>query len=357
MIPQLIYCADGNKKFSDIAIKNGFLYGARLPSKFHNPIYFADQDWKNPDKESYIKAMQEHKPRIATVIDWDNNTDYGTVMDWAVGISDIVDTIIIIPKIHNTIHLIPETINGKSVRLGYSVPTSYGGTELLLSEFGRRPVHLLGGSPHKQMELCNYLNVHSIDGNYHQKMASERRQVFSNIRLIKSAQKSFPKCKDFSELDFYDIYTAFDISCKNVKIGWYGIKNLFIRFGEVTDIPAIINIYKQHKSKLGFLRNVTVAEHISKKECLVAVNSENIPIGFVLFHTRLDGITTIYDIASKYPNQDIGKALILSVPKPIRLKCMDNNEAIYFYEKMGFEKIGEKEGKNKNLNVYYKDKD
>lgn len=31
-------------------------------------------------------------------------------------------------------------------------------------EFGRRPVHLLGGSPHAQMEMRHYMNVVSADG-------------------------------------------------------------------------------------------------------------------------------------------------------------------------------------------------
>ena len=40
---------------------------------------------------------------------------------------------------------VPEQIGGKAVRLGYSVPTKFGGTEVPLWEFGQRPVHLLGG--------------------------------------------------------------------------------------------------------------------------------------------------------------------------------------------------------------------
>jgi hypothetical protein len=45
------------------------------------------------------------------------------------------------------------------------VPTKYGGTDLFLSEFDGWPVHLLGGSPNRQLNLAYYLEVVSADGN------------------------------------------------------------------------------------------------------------------------------------------------------------------------------------------------
>ena len=64
MIP-LIYCARGNKRFMQIAVNAGFLYGGQLPGTIYlniAPLYFADQNWKNPQKEKYFAAIAEYKP-------------------------------------------------------------------------------------------------------------------------------------------------------------------------------------------------------------------------------------------------------------------------------------------------------
>ena len=68
-VPKLIYCAGGNPRLAQIAVEHGFEYGARLPDSTYYPMYFADQDWKNPDREKYMKALSEHKPYMATVLD------------------------------------------------------------------------------------------------------------------------------------------------------------------------------------------------------------------------------------------------------------------------------------------------
>ena len=54
---ELIYCGGGNAKFAQIAIDAGFLYGAQLPSTVYHPLHFADQNWKRPDREKYMKAV------------------------------------------------------------------------------------------------------------------------------------------------------------------------------------------------------------------------------------------------------------------------------------------------------------
>lgn len=128
-------------------------------------MWFADQDWKAPDLTKYARAVAEHRPEVATVLDWEHDNQLPEVLAWAEEIAPHVARVVVIPKIPGRVGEIPETVGGKPVILGYSVPTKYGGTNCGVWEFGRRPVHLLGGSPQAQMEYADYLNVVSADGN------------------------------------------------------------------------------------------------------------------------------------------------------------------------------------------------
>jgi hypothetical protein len=49
-------------------------------------------------------------------------------------------------------------------RIGYSVPTRYGGTTICPTKF-IGDVHLLGGRPDVQRSLANHMQVASLDGN------------------------------------------------------------------------------------------------------------------------------------------------------------------------------------------------
>lgn len=189
----LIYCADGNARFAEIAIKAGFLYGAQLPPRgLPYPPYFADQNWKTPDRERYMAELEKHKPYMATVLDWERWDQLPEVLGWAEDAALYVEEVIIIPKVIGGVSSIPRVIGNKPIRLGYSVPTKFGGTLVHPVEFLGWPVHLLGGSPLVQARLgglfslnkprlfsdAEQLNVVSADGNYHHKMATRYNQYF-----------------------------------------------------------------------------------------------------------------------------------------------------------------------------------
>jgi hypothetical protein len=174
-IPELVYCADGNPEFARIAVGLGWRYGARLPSTVYQPVWFADQDWKRPDLAKYAAAVAEHKPEVATVLDWEHDDQLPDVLAWAETVAPHVGRVVVIPKVPGRVHEIPETVGGRPVVLGYSVPTTYGGTTCCVWEFGRRPVHLLGGSPQAQMGYAQYLNVVSADGNMAAQQARKGR--------------------------------------------------------------------------------------------------------------------------------------------------------------------------------------
>lgn len=218
---EVIYCAAGNKRFAEIAIDAGMHTGAQLPATVYYQPYFVDQNWKNPNREKYMAELAKYTPYMATVLDYDSNTTHEEVMSWANEASQYVQVIVIIPKVWGTIDCIPHTINGKPVRLGYSVPTTHGGTDVPLSEFSNRPVHLLGGSPEDQIELAKFLNVKSIDNNYIQKMAAQYCQYWS-VHIVSGARnKIYPTLREVGIGGGNDaIYRAFEISCRNIMTAW-----------------------------------------------------------------------------------------------------------------------------------------
>lgn len=169
-MPELIFCYGKNPSYVPIALAAGFRYGAQLPCSTYAPLYFADQNWKQPDRATYIAALAQHRPVVASVIDWEHAEQLADVLSWAEDAAPYVEQLIIIPKVSGQIGRIPRQIGGRPIRLGYSVPTSHGGTDLMLWEFMDWPIHLLGGSPQTQMRLARDWfgdQVVSVDGNMH----------------------------------------------------------------------------------------------------------------------------------------------------------------------------------------------
>lgn len=189
-VPSLIWCADGNYDHSLAALSAGWLYGVRLPHRGilpDTPLHFADQDWKRPDRIRYMEALRQYRPALATVIDWEEESQLHEVLSWAEEASEhVAEAVLIIPKVPDRIGDIPESIGGKEVRIAYSVPTSYGGSPLGLWELKNRTIHLLGGSPQKQHEIWMYLrgvsDVKSMDGNMAKKMATSRCLYWDRTR-------------------------------------------------------------------------------------------------------------------------------------------------------------------------------
>lgn len=212
-IPELIYCADGNARFAKIAIDSGWLYGAQLPARgLHYPPYFVDQNWKNPDLPQYATLVAKHRPKIASVLDWERPEQLPEVLAWAETIAPFVEIVMIIPKVIGGVASIPRGIGGKPVRLGYSVPTSFGGTAVPLSEFNGWSVHLLGGRPDRQYRLAHFLNVVSVDGNYHGMKARRFCEYFYHGQWI----------PDGGQTKWDAPYVVFERSCQNILAMWRG---------------------------------------------------------------------------------------------------------------------------------------
>jgi hypothetical protein len=225
--PELIYCANGNARFAKIAIEAGFTYGAQMPGTVYFPPQFVDQNWKNPDQERYMQALELHRPHMASVLDLEHEAQFDEVMAWAEGAAVFVEVVMIIPKVFGIVPRIPRRIGGADVRIGYSVPTKHGATELPVWEFAGRPVHLLGGSPHAQIRLAKYMDVISVDGNMAHSMANNFCAFWDPTKSTRRG--IWPTLKDYDGKPWGDgsdkadaPYEAFRRSCENIMGAWRG---------------------------------------------------------------------------------------------------------------------------------------
>lgn len=140
-------------------------------------ITFIDNDYFHYDHAHHLSVVQQFKPKYCTVRDAmtpeqcakDQIQYYPLeqILEWAEELSQHAENVMIIPK-YLCLDKIPEKF-----MLGYSIPTSHGGTPLSLSMFQGRRVHLLGGSWRNQLAAIYELHddVISMDNNHVHKIA------------------------------------------------------------------------------------------------------------------------------------------------------------------------------------------
>ena len=170
-----------------IAVTAGMSYGlrstARVPtcvSLFNgrHDVQFIDNDFHDYDHAFHVNYVKQHRPRYATVRDimterqcQDAGIEFYTlaqVLEFADEMRQYADNVIVIPKF-DCLYQIPADLV-----LGYSIPTTYGGTPLPIEAFQGRPVHLLGGSWKQQRNALEILgdDVVSVDNNQIQLLAN-----------------------------------------------------------------------------------------------------------------------------------------------------------------------------------------
>ena len=126
-----------------------------------------------------------------------------------------------------------------------------------------------------------------------------------------------------------------------------------IRPATEEDYPQIKRIANQHRQFLPFVMRVSIVEATKGGEVYVAHVGDHV-VGFVNFHKRRDGTTTIHEIAVDRASggTGVGKSLVGLLDRPIMLKVTQDNPANQFYQKLGFEIVGTQHGKIRPLNVY-----
>lgn len=223
----LIFCAGKNPTFAAIAIAAGFRYGAQLPCATYGPVWFADQNWKRPDRTRYMQALAAERPHMATVLDWERPEQLPEVLGWAEDAASLVERVLIIPKLaswSNPLDRLPRRIGHAQVVAAYSVPTRHGGTDLPIRSFAGWPVHLLGGSPHEQMRLARVFAAHgamvvSVDGNMHMRQANLLGAFW---RAEKGRKGHWVQLSEVGDGDFGrdSNVEAFRRSCHNIMDAW-----------------------------------------------------------------------------------------------------------------------------------------
>lgn len=238
-VPTLIYCADGNQRFAEIAIRRGYKYGAQLPNTIYFDPHFADQAWKTPNRPGYMAALAKYRPALASVLDWEREEQLSEVLEWAEEAAQhVTDSVIIIPKVIGGINRLPRTIGGKSVRLGYSAATTFAGTPVSLGEFRGWPVHCLGGSPVVQMDVARKTDCHSADGNYIQNMA--RRNCHFYCPGSRSKHNNWPTLREAGLYIAWNApYAAFELTCIAVPMAWAGYSGADIYEAQMSFISSI----------------------------------------------------------------------------------------------------------------------
>ena len=172
-----------------LAVQAGLKYGIqsahyRLCPYTHelsgrHEVAFIDNDYFNYEHSKHLAAVKELKPKYATVRDVMTEEQcaaagmeyysLGVILEWAEELAEYAENVIVIPK-YDCLDKIPDKF-----MLGYSVPTSHGGTPLPVEMFKGRRIHLLGGSWKNQLAHMAALgdDVVSLDTNYVQNIAKQ----------------------------------------------------------------------------------------------------------------------------------------------------------------------------------------
>ena len=188
----VIFCWGGGDNSCCLAVRAGWMYGVRsgdiktaehvCPVVARSPrhkVQFVDNDFHDYDHAHHAEIVRQFRPKYATVRDIMTPEQckaagiayypFEQIMEWAAEIAEHATNVIVIPK-YDCLDQIPD-----KYMLGYSVPTSYGGTPLPVESFRGRRVHLLGGSWKAQLAHMAVLgdDVVSLDNNHINIIASQ----------------------------------------------------------------------------------------------------------------------------------------------------------------------------------------
>lgn len=127
-----------------------------------------------------------------------------------------------------------------------------------------------------------------------------------------------------------------------------------IHNGTPDDAALCQRMTRQHPKSFPFVMLPALRE-CAERGTLLIVYVESQAVGFVSYRARRDGWHTIYELCvhKDWQRQGIGRALLYSVPMPVRLKCpVDLISSNAFYEKMGMRLERVDTSKKRALNVW-----
>jgi hypothetical protein len=183
----LIYTSGNNRQYAQLALDAGWLVGVRSDKHAYDecfPIRFVDIKYRLPDYARHLALTQRVRPRYAVVPDLNEcvttQEDIQRALQQAEQLARFCDIPLVVPKRIEQLALLPQ-----DTAIGFSVQSAYGGFAVsLLDELTRtglqnRRIHLLGGSPHRQMDIFLHLShiarIVSADGNMAQRMSAVQK--------------------------------------------------------------------------------------------------------------------------------------------------------------------------------------
>jgi hypothetical protein len=214
-----------------VAHKSGLMYGVRSTDRAcdRHPIAFIDNEFKSYDHALHREVVARFRPKYATVRDIMTRKqcreagveyyDIDQVMRWAEELESHAENVIVIPK-YDCLKDIPDRYV-----LGYSIPTSYGGTPMPIGAFAGRRIHLLGGSPKRQYQHWSAVpdDVVSVDTNFINRVSTHGALRGLDILRIHLGLDVLPGLGDSAELHDFGLiglpnpfYVAFAIN-----VGYY----------------------------------------------------------------------------------------------------------------------------------------
>jgi ParB-like chromosome segregation protein Spo0J len=201
----IIFCL-GEFRASILASLMGLMIGTRSDvNRFFEKekwqwafkLDFVDNDYRNYNHQKHLDFVAAMCPKYATVRDIMLPSqceelgipyyDLDTILGWAEDLKRYAQHVILIPK-YDCINDLPPDYT-----LGFSVPSSYGHTEISIEKFKGRRVHLLGGSWSLQLSYLSALGdcVASLDTNIAYKLARIGRFILPG-RGEKECRSMFP---------------------------------------------------------------------------------------------------------------------------------------------------------------------
>lgn len=131
-----------------------------------------------------------------------------------------------------------------------------------------------------------------------------------------------------------------------------------LQLAQESDFPQIIRIGNQHRSEMGQVLKHNLKTGVQNRTLLVAKSSSGKVIGFVLWHRRLDGWATVYDIGvdREIIGRGVGRALFNSVPRPRQLKAVaENTRSHDFYKAAGLVEWGRSISRRGRTLIHFRD--
>ena len=173
----LIYTGANNAQVHAICQRANWLPGIRSdkhPCAEAMAISFIDVRYTQPNFARHLAMVRRYRPRYAIVPDLSerevSREDIRRALQQAEALAPHCGVTLFVPKLPGQIRHLPG-----GAAIGYSVPTRYGGAQYDLRELEGHRVHLLGGSPHRQMTLYHFIacfaDVISLDCNMFQRMS------------------------------------------------------------------------------------------------------------------------------------------------------------------------------------------